>query len=107
MLIEPTTSPGTRPWRVLLFVHGRDGEQAAEAIRTFEAIRWPTSCEPTIIDGDDDARVAQWYGIQRWPAVAIVHDAMLLAIEHGCTAGACARVLAAARERVGFVHRSL
>ncbi len=107
MPIRSATSFGTGPWRALLFVQGTHGERSAQAMRNFGAIRWPVSCEPAIVDIDRDPLVARWYGIQTWPAVAIVHNAMLLAIEHTCTTDACARVLAAAQARAALVHRAL
>jgi hypothetical protein len=91
--------------RALLFVRQANEPPAIEARRIFESMDWPATCRPQVIDMDVDENTTRWFGIEAWPTVAVVADAMLLAVEHQCSADACERVLTAARERSARLRR--
>ena len=83
----------------LLFVDGERGAERQRAIAAFEGLRWPADCETEVVDIGDRADVAAWFGIDVTPAVVIVRDGVLLAIEYECNADACARAVRAAAPR--------
>lgn len=83
---------------MVLFVD-RDAPEAAATQARFEAVRWPQGTRTEIIDVSTDLECARWYGIADVPAVAVVCDGALLAIEHACDAGACRRVYEMAHQR--------
>lgn len=84
--------------RVILFVDRRRSD-AADAEARFAQARWPDGTRTEIIDVATDHERASWYGIADVPAVAVVCDGVLLAIEHECDAAACERVCEVARQR--------
>lgn len=83
---------------MLLFVDRRK-PSAAAAEAQFSAVRWPPGTVPEVVDVATDDERTSWYGISDVPAVAVVCDGALLAIEHECSEAACTRVCKAASER--------
>ena len=83
---------------MLLFVDRRQ-PSAAEAEARFSRVQWPPGTVPEVVDVATDDERTSWYGIADVPAVAVVCDGVLLAIEHECDASACERVCEAASQR--------
>ena len=84
--------------RVLLFVDRRL-PSAGPAEDRFADVSWPDGTHTEVIDISSDDEHASWYGIADVPAVAVVLDGAILAIEYECDAEACARVCEAACHR--------
>lgn len=84
--------------RVLLFIDRRE-PGAPAAVARFAGLAWPPGTTAEVVDLSTDGETARWYGITTGPAVAVVCDGMLLAIEHGCSDEACTRVRELASRR--------
>lgn len=62
-------------------------------------MQWPGGLQPQIEDQGESGQLAGWYGVVNFPAVAIVDEGMLVAIEHECSSDACERLQEVARAR--------
>ncbi len=98
-----TPSTGPNPFSldrggrcVLLFVE-RDGAAAAassDALSCFESMTWPQGWGAFVIEASDRPDLVCWFGIRQTPALIVIRDRSILAIEHECSPEACARVMA-------------
>ncbi len=85
--------------RILVFFDSAQGVPDEASLARVKSAAWPGGRKPELIDVQQGREEAEWYGIVRVPAVAIVDDGMLVAIEHDCSAQACRRVVGLARRR--------
>jgi len=97
-LSRPSVSGLGKGRRILLFVD-RHGSDASAAETLFATMEWPKGSTPEVIDIATDQESARWYGITKGPAIAVVCDGVLIAIEHNCDEQACTRVRQAAARR--------
>lgn len=85
--------------RILVLYDSAQAEQTKAALARVQSAEWPGGRKPELHDVHETRKEADWFGIVEFPAVAIVEDGMLVAIEHECTQQACERVMAQARAR--------
>lgn len=84
--------------------HGGKDTEASEAggenaFMHFAQLPWPDNTRLMALDVSRATRTAEWFGIRDTPALAVVHNGMLLAVEHHCQPDACGRLLECARKQ--------
>lgn len=79
---------------VLFFRHDDDGSSGH--LQRFAALPWPTRWSASAVNVERAPETARWFGLQETPAVAVIRDGALLALEFDCSEDVCQRVLALA-----------
>ncbi len=73
------------------------GQERSSFERCFHATQWPKWVKTVVPEAADRDALVEWFGLLRFPCVAIVADGMLLGVEHSCSADACERLAAQAQ----------
>ncbi|RMG20947.1 MAG: hypothetical protein D6729_01880 [Deltaproteobacteria bacterium] len=81
--------PGRAPGRRFVVYFGA-GDPASDAegralCRAFREARWPADLTPVEVDVERAPELLAHFGLRRLPAVAIVEDGSLVALEYACT----------------------
>lgn len=78
---------------VVLFFRPQDRD-AADHLQRFSSLPWPPRWSAAAVDVDCAPDTARWFGLSLTPAVAVIRDGALLALEFDCSDDVCHRVLA-------------
>ena len=65
-----------------------------KALRCFQSMAWPQGWGDYVIEASSRPDLVGWFGIRQTPALIVIRDRSILAIEHECSPEACARVMA-------------
>ena len=90
------------PGGPLAILFWRTGED--ELVARFDTLEWPRSWRVATIALDDAPVVAERMGVTETPAVAVLREGSILAVEYGCDPGACERVVRWARVQLRELH---
>ena len=69
----------------------RPGAEALEA--RFSELQWPADLRQVIVDTRTASASAEWFGLGEGPAMALICEGSLLAVEYECSDGVCDRIL--------------
>ncbi len=97
--VQAVFTPGGSTPAIVLFRTEHPTTQALNA--KFEDMAWPSGYRVCTIDVAQQEDVCGWFSPSEAPAVAVVFDGVILALEHDCTVDACRRLL-----RVAAAQRS-
>lgn len=91
--IDSLLPGGTRGTLLVLFVD----ESSTTSTLQFSEAASHLSIRAGVAHAASVPRLAKWYGIDQFPAVAMISDGVLLALETDCSDSSCKRVLEWAR----------
>ena len=84
--------PGAAVPTIVLFTVDHPSTHAMCA--RFDAATWPRGYSVCKVDLDEEPEARSWFALAEGrPAVAVVLDGAILALEHECTDEACSRLL--------------
>ena len=59
----------------------------------FRELKWPETCRQSVLEVSNTPETAAWFGLKETPALAVIREGVLLAVEYACTEDACQRLL--------------
>jgi len=66
----------------------------------YRATEWPEHTQHTALDVAAAPQTVAWFGLTNTPALTVVRDGVLLAVEYGCSEEACQRLLDCAERQL-------
>ena len=98
--LASTLMPGQGPGLQVVLFWQQEDKDSAEALESFRRMNWPNECQVSVLDVSNAPLTTSWFGIQSTPALGIVSDGALLAVEHQCSEIVCDRLLSIAHSQV-------
>jgi len=59
----------------------------------FRELRWPENVRQSVLEVSRAPKTVEWFGLRETPALTIIREGVLLAVEYACTQDACRRLL--------------
>jgi len=75
-------------------------DQNHAVLNHFRNLQWPENCHQSVLEVSGTPETMAWFGLRDTPALTVIRDGVLLAVEYACDPAACSRLLHCAERQL-------